>query len=92
MVHVTTCIPTWTDSGYLVTPQELQEAKNLVLDLLGWGVSPEYFIVAGISPEAIYRIFTDLNLRLPSNLEVTEDIKALAYMWGPPPTITRSAD
>ncbi|KAF8909694.1 hypothetical protein CPB84DRAFT_1765227 [Gymnopilus junonius] len=68
------------------TPEELQEAKSLVLDLLGWRVSPEYFIDAGVSPEAIYRIFTDLDLRLPSNLEVTEDIKALAYIWVPPPT------
>ncbi|KAG6831080.1 hypothetical protein H0H87_006196 [Tephrocybe sp. NHM501043] len=48
--------------------QELELAKDVVLDLLGWGVQPEYLVDCGISSHAIYRIFTDLNLRLPSNL------------------------
>ncbi|KAH0578657.1 hypothetical protein H2248_003791 [Termitomyces sp. 'cryptogamus'] len=51
-----------------VSDEELELAKDVVLDLLGWGVQPEYLIECGISSHAIYRIFTDLHLRLPSNL------------------------
>ncbi|PPQ96475.1 hypothetical protein CVT26_010469 [Gymnopilus dilepis] len=67
------------------TPEELQEAKHIVLDLLGWGVPSEYFLTVGISPAALYRIFTDLNLRLPPSFKVSEDLKTSAYKWGPPP-------
>ncbi|PPQ87537.1 hypothetical protein CVT25_008539 [Psilocybe cyanescens] len=67
------------------SPEELDQAKSLVLDLLGWGVEPEFLVASGVSAEAIYRIFTDLNLRLPNNLEVSEDVKAVAYSWGPIP-------
>ncbi|KAF5384225.1 hypothetical protein D9615_003445 [Tricholomella constricta] len=51
-----------------LSPEELELAKNIVLDLLGWGVQPEYLVECGVSSHAIYRIFTDLHLRLPSNL------------------------
>jgi hypothetical protein len=51
-----------------VSVQELDHAKNLVLDLLGWGVEPEFLVDEGISAQLIYRVFTDLNLRLPTNL------------------------
>ncbi|KAF8065000.1 hypothetical protein FPV67DRAFT_1671299 [Lyophyllum atratum] len=51
-----------------LSPEELDLAKNIVLDLLGWGVQPEYLVDCGVSSHAIYRIFTDLHLRLPSNL------------------------
>jgi len=50
-----------------VSPAELEHAKDLVLDLLGWGVSPEYLLQAGLSSGTMYRIFTDLRLRLPDN-------------------------
>ncbi|KAG2141372.1 uncharacterized protein EDB93DRAFT_629500 [Suillus bovinus] len=57
------------DSGMgPMTRQDLDHTKNLVLDLLGWGVSPEYLVEAGVSAGVIYRVFTDLNLRLPTNL------------------------
>jgi hypothetical protein len=54
-----------------VSDEELDLAKSIVLDLLGWGVEPEYLIECGVSSHAIYRIFTDLRLRLPSNLSYT---------------------
>ncbi|KAG2006971.1 hypothetical protein CC2G_014707 [Coprinopsis cinerea AmutBmut pab1-1] len=49
---------------------DLDRAKSLVLDLLGWGVEPEYLVNCGVSAQLIYRVFTDLNLRLPVNLRV----------------------
>lgn len=51
-------------------PQEIARAKDIVLDLLGWGVTPEYLVDAGVSSAALYAIFKDLNLRLPSNLDM----------------------
>ena len=51
-----------------VTEDELDRAKSVMLDLLGWGVTPEYLVDHGVSPGALVRIFGDLNLRLPANL------------------------
>lgn len=50
---------------------KLDLAKDIVLDLLGWGVTPEYLVEAGVSSAALYAIFTDLHLRLPSNLDMS---------------------
>ncbi|TFK60548.1 hypothetical protein BDN72DRAFT_883549 [Pluteus cervinus] len=53
----------------LLTSSELHEAKLLILELLSWGVPPEYLVAeTGVSAGTIYRVFTDLNLRLPTNL------------------------
>lgn len=57
----------------IVTESQIDDAKNLVLDLLGWGVDPEYLVKAGVHPELIYRIFTDLKLRLPTNLVLPDN-------------------
>ncbi|KAJ7591286.1 hypothetical protein C8J56DRAFT_935149 [Mycena floridula] len=54
-----------------LTPEQLDRAKSIVLDLLGWGVPPDYLVEAGVSSGAIFKIFTDLRLRLPSNLDGT---------------------
>ncbi|OJA16872.1 hypothetical protein AZE42_11242 [Rhizopogon vesiculosus] len=51
-----------------MTREDLDHAKDLVLDLLGWGVSPQYLIEAGVSMGILHRVFTELNLRLPTNL------------------------
>lgn len=51
-----------------VTEEELDRAKTLVLDLLGWGVTPEYLVDYGVSSGVLVRIFSDLRLRLPTNL------------------------
>lgn len=46
-------------------------AKDIVLDLLGWGVQPEYLVDCGLTRELVYYVFVELNLRLPSNLDTT---------------------
>ena len=46
-------------------------AKDILLELLGWGVDPEYLVDVGLSRELVYYAFTELNLRLPSNLDTT---------------------
>ncbi|KIJ64972.1 hypothetical protein HYDPIDRAFT_40137 [Hydnomerulius pinastri MD-312] len=62
----TSCHTPTVDDG--MTAEDLDRAKSLVLDLLGWGVTPEYLVDYGVSAGALYRIFTDLRLRLPTNL------------------------
>ncbi|KIM73519.1 hypothetical protein PILCRDRAFT_15173 [Piloderma croceum F 1598] len=52
-----------------LTPHQLDQAKDIVLDLLGWGVTPEYLVDCGVSSRALYRIFGDLRLRLPKNID-----------------------
>jgi hypothetical protein len=51
-----------------VTKTQLWEAKMIILDLLGWGVTPSYLVDCGLTREAVYYVFTELNLKLPSNL------------------------
>ena len=80
---------TSANSG-LVSPEELNQAKILVLDLLGWGVHAEYLVTSGVSPAVIFRVFTDLNLQLPTNLEVSDELTAVAYSWGPRPELLHS--
>lgn len=58
-----------------VSDADLDQAKVLVLDLLGWGVSPEYLIERGISHALVYTVFTDLQLRLPD--KIMEDCNRL---------------
>jgi hypothetical protein len=53
-----------------VTQTEYEAAKDIVLDLLGWGVEPEYLVDLGLSREVVFFAFNELNLRLPSNLNV----------------------
>ncbi|KAJ7721716.1 hypothetical protein DFH07DRAFT_857449 [Mycena maculata] len=56
------------DGLHSMTAEDLEHAKDIVLDLLGWGVEPEYLVECGVSAGTIRRIFTDLRLRLPKNL------------------------
>lgn len=51
--------------------KQYEAAKDIVLDLLGWGVEPEYIAETGVSREIIYYVFTELRLRLPRNLDIT---------------------
>ncbi|KAI5116485.1 hypothetical protein M0805_009054 [Coniferiporia weirii] len=51
-----------------MTAEQLHHAKVLVLDLLGWGVPPEYLLQRGISCALLRTIFTDLRLRLPDDI------------------------
>ncbi|KAF9011747.1 hypothetical protein BDQ17DRAFT_1344755 [Cyathus striatus] len=52
----------------IMSAENLDHAKDIVLDLLGWGVSPEYLVDCGVSPQSLYQIFADLRLQLPENL------------------------
>ncbi|GJJ13382.1 hypothetical protein Clacol_007635 [Clathrus columnatus] len=54
-----------------MTAEEFAEAKEIILDLLGWSVPAEYLINCGLTREAIYYVFTELNLELPSNFDTT---------------------
>jgi hypothetical protein len=54
-----------------VNEQQYDAAKDIVLDLLGWGVDPEYIVDTGVSREIIFYVFTELHLRLPRNLVTT---------------------
>lgn len=44
-------------------------AKDIVLDLLGWGVAPEFLVDCGLSREIVFYVFSELRLRLPDNLD-----------------------
>ncbi|KZT44630.1 hypothetical protein SISSUDRAFT_1039184 [Sistotremastrum suecicum HHB10207 ss-3] len=48
---------------------QLWEAKEIILDLLGWGVPPTYLVDCGLTREAVYYTFTELNLKLPETLD-----------------------
>ena len=52
-----------------MTPDQIMHAKILILDLLGWGVPPEYILDRGVSHKLLCTVFKDLNLRLPENIE-----------------------
>lgn len=51
---------------------EYDAAKDIVLDLLGWGVPPQYLVSCGLSNELVFYVFTDLRLRLPPNLNIRD--------------------
>ncbi|KAH9936663.1 uncharacterized protein B0H18DRAFT_328875 [Fomitopsis serialis] len=57
--------------GLEMTQAQYDTAKDIVLDLLGWGVGPEYLVSCGVSREIMFYVFTELNLRLPPNFDVT---------------------
>ncbi|EED82371.1 predicted protein [Postia placenta Mad-698-R] len=57
--------------GLAMTQEQYDTAKDIVLDLLGWGVPPEYLVDCGLSREIVYYVFVELNLRLPQNLDTT---------------------
>ncbi|KAJ7025331.1 hypothetical protein C8F04DRAFT_1128550 [Mycena alexandri] len=57
--------------GLLMNQDQYDTAKDIVLDLLGWGVPPDYLVDCNLSREIVFYVFTELNLRLPHNLDVT---------------------
>ncbi|KAH7885308.1 hypothetical protein F5I97DRAFT_1884402 [Phlebopus sp. FC_14] len=56
--------------GLAMTQEQYNIAKDIVLDLLGWGVPPEYLVDCGLSRHVVFYVFMELNLRLPNNLDV----------------------
>ena len=83
-----------------MTQSQYDTAKDIVLDLLGWGVEPEYLVDCGLTREIVYYVFTELNLRLPQNLDATgiipytSDMSILeprsSVLMPPPPTTIRA--
>ncbi|KAJ7505234.1 hypothetical protein B0H11DRAFT_1977627 [Mycena galericulata] len=57
--------------GLSMNQDQYDTAKDIVLDLLGWGVSPDYLVDCNLSREIVYYVFSELNLRLPHNLDIT---------------------
>ncbi|KAF7985556.1 hypothetical protein HWV62_3815 [Athelia sp. TMB] len=57
--------------GLAMPQDDYDRSKDIILDLLGWGMDPEYLAQTGISREVIFYVFTELRLRLPNNLDIT---------------------
>ncbi|KIM31043.1 hypothetical protein M408DRAFT_274598 [Serendipita vermifera MAFF 305830] len=74
--------PTHSRPGLAMTFEELNKAKVLILDLLGWGLSPENLVEAGISKECLVPCLRELKLRLPSNIDLSDVV-----LFDPPPDI-----
>ena len=54
-----------------MTSEEFIEAKSIILDLLGWGVPSEYFINCGLTREAIFYAFTEMNLKWVAGITIS---------------------
>ncbi|KAJ1309995.1 hypothetical protein OPQ81_006751 [Rhizoctonia solani] len=61
--------PEYVRPGLNMTARDLNEAKHLILDLLGLGVTPEYLVDCGVSSQCLAVCFYELNLRFPLNLD-----------------------
>ncbi|KAJ1302624.1 hypothetical protein OPQ81_002941 [Rhizoctonia solani] len=67
--------PDTTESSYYIRPRlnmtgrDLDEAKSIIIDLLGLGVQPEYLVDCGVSPQCLAVLFHELNIRFPLNLD-----------------------
>ncbi|OJA12098.1 hypothetical protein AZE42_03444 [Rhizopogon vesiculosus] len=58
--------------GLAMSQDQYNTAKDMVLDLLGWAVPPEYLVDCGLSRQVVFYVFTELNLRMPTNLDTTD--------------------
>ncbi|OAX37085.1 hypothetical protein K503DRAFT_256792 [Rhizopogon vinicolor AM-OR11-026] len=58
--------------GLAMSQDQYNTAKDTVLDLLGWAVPPEYLVDCGLSRQVVFYVFTELNLRMPTNLDTTD--------------------
>ncbi|TRM63847.1 hypothetical protein BD626DRAFT_261517 [Schizophyllum amplum] len=57
--------------GLTMTQEQYDTAKDIILDLLGWGVHPNHLLDMGLSREILFYVFSELNLRFPANLDAT---------------------
>lgn len=53
-----------------MTQDQFDTIKDIVLDLLGWGVPPAY-LVDCVSREAVFYVFSELNLALPEDFDAS---------------------
>ncbi|KAG7440855.1 uncharacterized protein BT62DRAFT_564608 [Guyanagaster necrorhizus] len=66
--------------GLQMNQIQYDTAKDVILDLLGWGIPPTYLVDCGLSREIVYYVFNEFNLRLPDNFDTAGLIPYL-----PPP-------
>ncbi|KAF9498969.1 hypothetical protein BDN71DRAFT_259875 [Pleurotus eryngii] len=57
--------------GLAMNQAQYDTTKDIVLDLLGWGVAPEFLVDCGLSREIVFYVFSELRLRLPENLDTS---------------------
>jgi len=70
-----------------VTQAQYEIVKDVILDLLGWGVPPAYLMDCGVSREAIFYVFSELNLALPEHFDVSGFVPYLPEAVMPPPPL-----
>jgi len=75
------------------TQAEYDTIKDIILDLLGWGVPVEDLVGSDLSKEVIYYVFHKLNLQLPDTFDATgilpytpETFSTMSYPAMIPPT------
>lgn len=54
-----------------MTQHQYDTLKYVILDLLGWGVPPAYLLDSGVSREAVFYVFSELNLALPEGFDTS---------------------
>lgn len=62
--------------------EEYEEAKGLILDLLGFGMSPEDLIDTNVSKRLIVYCMREMNLRIPLNVDLSDIVP-----YEPPPVV-----
>ncbi|KAF8965142.1 hypothetical protein BDZ97DRAFT_816608 [Flammula alnicola] len=81
--------------GLSLTQDEYDTVKDIILDLLGWGVPFDHLVESGLSREILHYVFTELNLRLPDTFDTSGIIPYTPETFGqlqqsvlmPPPPI-----
>jgi hypothetical protein len=73
-----------------VNQVQYDTAKDIILDLLGWGVLPEYLMDCGLSRHIIYYVFSELQLRLPENFDSTGILPPPQSLSSTPPRARRA--
>ncbi|TCD63243.1 hypothetical protein EIP91_005799 [Steccherinum ochraceum] len=58
--------------GLAMNQAQYDTVKELILEILGWGVPPDYLVKCGISREVVYYTFLDLKLKLPENVDTSD--------------------
>ena len=67
---------------HLVRFEEYEEAKGLILDLLGFGMTPEDLIDTHVSKRLIVYCMREMNLRIPFNVDLSDIVP-----YDPPPAM-----
>ncbi|PPR04106.1 hypothetical protein CVT24_010679 [Panaeolus cyanescens] len=55
--------------GVALSQDEYDTIKDIILDLLGWGVPPAAILKHGVSREVMFYVFNELNLQLPEDFD-----------------------